>query len=218
MYQTTFVADSQQETLSSPIIPSPVGPKSFILKHHVLIILYKSSFKYSGAKLYTPVNLRSQRKEYLEAENVEIICLELHLWKKTILLGTIYRPLGADYRVLDSIAGMLDRVAQEQKEVVLMGDFNCDMLKPQPSVATREFFTSTEELNLSQLITNPTRVTNHSASLIDLLFTTNPNIFLPLGPSSVTGSDHQIIYYGLCHEKLLLIPTSLVPRPFHLRR
>ena len=75
---------------------------------------------------------RAQRREDLEPEDVEIIWLELHLQKKTILFGTIYRPPGADQRVLDSIAGMLDRVAQEKKEVVLMGSIvTCSNLSPQ---------------------------------------------------------------------------------------
>ena len=94
----------------------------------------------------------------------------------------------------------------EQKDVVLMGDCNCNMLKPQPSVATRELLTSTKELNMRQLISTPTRVTNHSASHIDLLFTTNPDIFSSVGTASVTGSDHQMIY-GECHDKLPFIPT-----------
>ena len=162
---------------------------------------------------YTPANLRCRRRIDLEAEDVEVVWLELHLLKKTLLFGTIYRPPNVDKRVLDSIIGMLDRVAQEQKEVVLTGDFNCDMLKPQPSVAAKELLTSTEVLNLSQLITNPTRVTKHSASLIDLLFTTNLNMFLSVGTASVTGSDHQMIY-GVCREKLLLTPTVSYIRSF----
>ena len=97
--------------------------------------------------------------------------------------------------------------------MVLMGDFNCDMLKPQPSVATRELLTSTEELNMRQLISTPTRVTNHSASLIDLLFTTNPDIFSSVGTASVTGSDHQMIY-GECRDKLPFIPTVSYVRSF----
>ena len=166
-----------------------------------------------GILVYTPAKLRGQRRGDLEAEDVEAIWLELHLQKKTILFGTIYCPPGADQKVLDSIADMLDRVARKQKEVVLMGDFNCDMLKPQPLVAARELLTSTEELNMRQLISTPTRVPNHSASLIDLLFTTNPDIFSSVGAASVTGSDHQMIY-GECRDKLPFIATVSYVRSF----
>ena len=86
-----------------------------------------------------------------------------------------------------------------------MGDFNCDLLKPHPSISTKELLTITEEFNLNQLISNPTWVTNRSASLIDLLFTTNPNTFSSVGTASVTGSDHHMIY-GECCKTLSLSP------------
>ena len=74
-----------------------------------------------GLLVYVPANLRSQRRLDLEAEGVEVIWVELHVHRKSILFGSIYRPPNADTEVLENIAGMLDMVERENKEIVLMG-------------------------------------------------------------------------------------------------
>lgn len=85
-------------------------------------------------------------------------------------------------------------VREEQKDVLGMGDFNCDLLEPHSSATVKELLTITEEFNLNQLISNPSRVTNCSASLIDILFNPNPIAFSSVGTAFVTGSDHHMIH------------------------
>ena len=57
-----------------------------------------------------------------------------------------------------------------------------------------------------QMITEPTRVTSHSETLIDLLLTTNPNIFSSVGTAPLLGSDHLMIF-GECCRKVALEST-----------
>ena len=135
--------------------------------------------------MYVPASLQSQRRPDLEVEGVEVIWVELHVHKKSILLGSMYRPPNADNEVLDSLAGMLDTVECKSKEVVIMGDLNCDMLGPNRSPEATNLLLFTEEHNLTRMIAEPTRVTCHSESLIDLLFTSNPR-----GASFFQGSWH----------------------------
>ena len=54
----------------------------------------------------------------------------------------------------------------------------------------------TEELSLSQLVGEPTRVTPSTESLIiiDVLFTTNPYLFASSGTLAFSNSDHLLIY------------------------
>ena len=133
---TTVVKNSRQVAPSSANYPSTRGAKELYLQAPHTNNLYNSSFKYSGAKLYTPASLRSQRREDLEAEDVEINCLELHLWKKTFwhhLLTTWCWPEGTWQHCKH--AGQ----SCSGTEVVQMADFNCDMLKPQPSGTTTGF-------------------------------------------------------------------------------
>ena len=45
-----------------------------------------------------------------------------------------------------------------------------------------------------QLISKPTHITNHSESLLDVLFTSDVNIFGTTGTTVLTGSDHLMIF------------------------
>ncbi len=63
------------------------------------------------------------------------------------------------------------------KEIIIVGDLNCDVLKPDSSsaIALLNFCAS---VNLTQLIKEPTRarVTENSTSLIDVIMTSNVNL------------------------------------------
>ena len=57
------------------------------------------------------------------------------------------------------------------KDVVLLGDLNCDMLKnDRHSTALDEFCVN---YNLKQIIDKPTRVTENSKTLIDVIILSN---------------------------------------------
>lgn len=49
-------------------------------------------------------------------------------------------------------------------------------------------------LNLTQLITEPTRITSRSQSLLDWILVSHPNRFLRSGVMSDCFSDHSIIF------------------------
>ena len=160
--------------------------------------------------VYVPANLRSKIRPDLEAEGVEVIWVELHVHRKSILFSSIYRPLNADTKVLDDIAGMLDMVGHESKELVLMEYLNCDLLGPNHSTAATNLILITEEHNSTQLITEPTCATNHSELLIDLLLTTNPSIFSSVGTAPLLGSDHLMIFGESCIIVALQLTVSYV--------
>ena len=58
------------------------------------------------------------------------------------------------------------------KDLVIMGDFQCDMLKNDASNKITQLALS---YNLQQLIEEPTHYTEHSASLIDLALLSKPS-------------------------------------------
>ena len=77
--------------------------------------------------------------------------------------------------------------------MILIGDFNCD--------CTNTSLRQTQRLNeflhindLKQLITSPTRTSQTSSSLIDLIITTSPHLFKRSGTLSNSFSDHYPIY------------------------
>ena len=159
-----------------------------------------------GVLVYVTDKCRSMRRNDLEEDEVEILWVEVRMNQRTLLLGNMFRPPNATSSVLDSLEVMLERAVSERKEVILMGDFNLNLLVH--STETDRLLQITEDNNLKQLISVPTRITNHSQTLIDLLFTTNPNIFTDTGTAALTGSDHLTIDLWGVFYKNKVPPTS----------
>ena len=144
-------------------------------------------------------------------DGIEIVWIEIRLNKKPILLGNIYRAPNADSEVLSSIEVMMERVASECKEVVLMGDLNLNLLIQSRQADNLLLITS--DNNLKQLISEPTRITDHSQTLLDVLFTSNPDLFSATGATEWVGSDHLMIY-GECEQKLQVKAEVCLVRSF----
>ncbi len=60
---------------------------------------------------------------------------------------------------------MMESAITEGKEVLLMGDLNISLLHSLPNAGTMESLSN--EMNLTKMIRDPTRVTQDSATLID---------------------------------------------------
>ena len=74
----------------------------------------------------------------------------------------------------------------------------------------KDFFRS---CNLSQLIDSPTRITEHSSSLIDLIFSNSTNISKS-GSIFCGLSDHNLIYCCIKCQKIKLPPKTIKFRDF----
>jgi hypothetical protein len=82
----------------------------------------------------------------------------------------------------------------ENKEILLMGDLNCDVSKFPPDAHTRRLQFLSCVYQLEQLINEPTRVTRTSASLIDLIFTNKKENIVKSGVIHRGISDHSLIF------------------------
>ena len=70
----------------------------------------------------------------------------------------------------DRFEEFIDNVLNEEKEFILLGDFNKNLLNKDTD---RDWGNFTTSLGLTQLINEPTRVTNDSKTLIDHIYTAN---------------------------------------------
>ena len=85
---------------------------------------------------------------------------------------------------------VLENLSKEQKSVFLLGDFNIDLLNYNVHNPTNEFLDSLASNSFLPYILQPTRITSHSKTLIDNIFT---NVILPdsiSGNLTATISDH----------------------------
>ena len=87
---------------------------------------------------------------------------------------------------------MLEMVLQESKATILIGDFKCNKFNPDSHAGRLNLVTT--EFGFSQMITNPTGVTQNTETLIDLLFNTKQDMIETFGCSEVGMSVHVMIY------------------------
>ena len=99
--------------------------------------------------------------------------MELHINKKSILVGVIYRPNTPPKADIDIFTHTMHDIqnilSRDQKETLIMGDMNIDLLKCTTHVKSQEYIDNSFSQGFIPLITKPTRVTDYTATLIDHL-------------------------------------------------
>lgn len=107
---------------------------------------------------------------------IETLFVELESTKpKGTIVGVIYRPNTypkADIDVfIETLRDILNIINKENKNIILMGDINIDLLNFQTNDKTNMYLNSLTSNGLLPVITRPTRLTTHSATLIDHVVT-----------------------------------------------
>ena len=80
----------------------------------------------------------------------------------------------------------LEKLAKEQKTVFLLGDFHVDLLKYEKHKVTNEFLDSLSSNIFLPHIVQPTRITSHSKTLIDNIFSNYISQDIVLGNLTAT--------------------------------
>ena len=111
----------------------------------------------------------THRRHDLESDCVECIWLELkpNANAPSLFVCFLYRNPSVSYEWFDDFVQMIDnlRAAKSHADILLLGDFNIDLLKPHSS-----WDSTITLLGLTQLIESPTRITPTSATLIDHIY------------------------------------------------
>ncbi|CAH3164484.1 unnamed protein product [Pocillopora meandrina] len=79
-------------------------------------------------------------------------------------------------------------------EYYLLGDLNCNLPSPTPDENTHRLLEISDLDGLKQLINEPTRVTESSSTLIDLIYTIYVDRVGCSGVSRIAISDHSLVY------------------------
>ena len=146
----------------------------------------------------------SERKD-LVPEPLEIICIEVRRPNRVaFLISAWYRPPNSNKDVFYEFDLFLRKCDLENKELMIVGDINCDFAKAEPDSHTRRLQLSCYLYQLNQLIIEPTRVTGGSATLIDLFLTNKPENISNSGVIHLGISDHSMIFA----VKSITVPKS----------
>ena len=102
--------------------------------------------------------------------DIEATWLELKVKSQRLLVGCIYRPPDSE-GFYDKFLPILERISANRKNVIITGDFNSNMLDN--SGNGKKFKDVLQLVNFKNVIKNPTRVTEHSSTIIDLICINN---------------------------------------------
>ena len=105
---------------------------------------------------------------------MECLTIELCLKKsKNIIVSSIYRTPGSSIDMFIERFSDTFSTCSNDKELYICGDFNIDLLKYKIHQNTSRFVDMIFSLGLFPLITKPSRITQHSHTLIDNIITNN---------------------------------------------
>ena len=172
-----------------------------------------------GALLYVKNSINCKRREDLEKimyKSRELECGFIEMInenKKNKIYACIYRHLTMDLEdfTQNYFEKIINKLSTEDKIAYLMGDFNIDLLKIEDEEKVNNFFNTLTSNLFVPHITLPTRITSHSKTLIDNIFSNDPNFSRAIsGNFTFSISDHL--------PQFLLVPkeTNNTPKKHNI--
>ena len=133
-------------------------------------------------KLHAQIWLKKPLRKFMDWNSFKKFKISTN-W---LLLSTFWLPKESINNFWEVFEEQLTNVVKTYKEVIILGDFNIDHNKK----GNRDFKSLINIFWLKQVITEPTRTTETSSTLIDLITTsrpesiTNKNVFCKLNSRS----------------------------------
>ena len=146
-----------------------------------------------GLLVYVKDDICCRRRTDLEHESLECIWLEIKPAKsKPFLVGNIYRPPNSTVQWNSIFEDCIENILGEEKELYLMGDINRDLLNDQIKNAWTDYM---EPYGLTQSVSEATRVTSDSRTLIDHVYSNCPENVNSLQVPKIGLSDHFPVFF-----------------------
>lgn len=169
----------------------------FEIKGYEMCYINRENKKGGGVALYVDQNLNYKVVEnmstvvddLLECVTIEV-CREK---KKNVIVSCIYRSPGSN---IDSFKDWMEEniTKTNQKVMFICGDFNIDLLNPNKHNMTEDFISTMYSLGFLPKITRPSRITSHSATLIDNIFSNDMDNNTVSGLLINDISDHLPVF------------------------
>ena len=182
--ETHIVQDSYTDNESLYTIPGYI----FIKKN-------RPQGKGGGVAAYIKSEIVWKERYDLENDDIESIWLEVFPNKaKSFLICCMYRPpenskyLSSNFN--KTFSNMLMTVTELQKEVILLGDLNVNFLKKNDNPDIKD---TINLFGFKQVITQPTRITDISSTLIDVIITNKVSNISTTDVIPLSLSDHDMV-------------------------
>ena len=148
-----------------------------------------------GVCIYIRNTINFTRKKSFEDKDLEMISVEITKANSSpFLFTTWYTPRKSSDELFDKFEKCLKKVDSKYKEHYILGDLNCDLIASNIHSHTSKLIDLFDIYQLSQLINEPTRVTENTKTLIDHIITNNKEYLTHHGVLTTSISDHNLIF------------------------
>ena len=151
---------------------------------------------YGGVAIYVKEGLSFRVRNDLHSAVNECLWIELTRSKcRPILICCAYRAPVFDFaNFISDLEISMEKVNLDKCDFVLLGDFNANMLLFSRKKEKGELKKIAISHDLTQLITEATRVTETSRTLLDVILVNNDHRIIDSGVVPVPLSDYYLVY------------------------
>ena len=143
---------------------------------------------HGGVAIYVRNNLYCKARPDLEIQDLEAVWVETKQNQESILIGSFYRPPNSVVQYWTLIRDSLTKVNNTGLKFIVLGDFNSNWIAtPSPHLLNL-----INIFQLTQCITEPTRVTDTSSTCIDLIMLQSQHLITKSEVLPEICSDHRV--------------------------
>ena len=136
------------------------------------------------------LNARIIETNVIKNADVEDIWVTVQCRKlPSVIIGAVYRHPHALVSSFDYILDIFKDICSRNRSLVVLGDINDNLLDE-----NAKLHTITKRLGLHSCIKNPTRITEVSQSLVDVIITNKAEFILESGVTPCPVADHELVY------------------------
>ena len=148
-------------------------------------------------------------------EMPEMLWVEVGVGQSKIAIGTLYKPPRIPCGFFREAYDSLIHIYSKYEHTLLGGDFNINLLNTESYESRVLLDALIEPFSLTQMVKSPTRITDTSKTLIDLILVTRPENVLFTGVCDAPGiSDHCFTYCAYNMKRVKSKPYVIRRRNF----
>ena len=151
-----------------------------------------------GVAIYARDALNVKNMSQLVPISIEAVCVEVTKPKmKPFLITSIYCPPNSKVDFMDNLENYFNELDKQNSELIISGDLNCDLSISDLQPQSRRLMDIFQLFQLKQLIVEPTRITDDTETLLDIIATNRPDKVKDSGVIHLGISDHSLVYLYL---------------------
>ena len=128
----------------------------------------------------------------------KVFFIEVYDKFKNYVIAVMYRPPHQSVQnFIDNIQTPLNIISNERKESIILGDFNVDIMKLDVNSQVNDFINNFTSYSYLPQIYKPTRITSHSATILDNIFYNYPDKVVHSGIILTDVSDHLTKFHKI---------------------